>query len=63
MLALAERDGDDVVNVSARLKDVFFAVSSIAADFPGQINQRNKGGKCADDLPNDTDHFPIQGVI
>ena len=63
MLALAERDGDDVVNVSARLKDIFFAVSRIAADFPRQINQRNNGTKCADDLPNGTDHFPIHGMI
>jgi hypothetical protein len=50
------------VNVFARLKDVFFAVSRIAADFPHQINQRNNGGKCADDLTDGTNRFPIHGM-
>src|SRR5215813_3961830 len=32
---------------------------SIAADFPRQINQRNDDGKCADDLADCTNRFPI----
>jgi hypothetical protein len=37
--------------------------SSIAADFPRQINQRNDDGKRADDLADCTNRFPIHGMI
>jgi hypothetical protein len=37
--------------------------TSIAADFPRQINQRNDDGKRADDLPDCTNRFPIHGMI
>src|SRR5262245_1249243 len=36
---------------------------SIAADFPRHINQRNDDGKCADDLADCTNRFPIHGMI
>src|SRR5215470_2033073 len=36
---------------------------SIAADLPRQINQRNDDGKCADELTDCTNRFPIHGMI
>src|SRR5215467_817854 len=36
---------------------------SIAADFPRQINERNDDGKCADELADCTNGFPIHDMI
>src|SRR5215472_4633878 len=38
-------------------------LASISANFPRQINQRNDDGKCADDLADCTNRFPIHGMI
>jgi hypothetical protein len=34
-----------------------------AANFPRQINQRNDGGKRADDLVDCTNRFPIHSML
>jgi hypothetical protein len=37
--------------------------ASIAADFRRQINQRNDDSKCAEELTDCTNRFPIHGMV